>query len=326
MITLLTASPGIGKTNHAVWSYIKPAVDSGRVVYVNRIPDLKLPHIKLTDKQLNSWHERTYDDPEDTEGTCKLNNILEGSLIVVDEARYPWPAIDIKDPPEYIKYLSQHRKHSLDFLVITQSPKFVHPDVLENADRHIHLRGEWTGAKSYEWAEYCPSPKLKTHRDNAVKKPYKLVKEAFPLYYSASQHLEKPKRTIPTMFYVALLMLFAVPAMAYMSFMTVYDKYENPIGSNMTFLEGQKNDQTAKQGTDTQPDFIPVSQPAIVNNAPIKQSLSMLSESIDWAQVSACVSNDTNCICYGHNAQRLNVDPQSCSAAVIYGWDKGTKL
>ena len=33
-IIVLTATPGCGKTNHAVWSYIKPAVEAGRVVYV----------------------------------------------------------------------------------------------------------------------------------------------------------------------------------------------------------------------------------------------------------------------------------------------------
>ncbi|PXX06488.1 zonular occludens toxin Zot [Nitrosomonas ureae] len=134
MIIILTATPGCGKTNHAVWSHIKPAVENERIVYVCGIPDLKLMHIKLSIAKLNTWAERRSIDPIDPEGKQKPNNITEGSLIVVDEAAYPWPAIDLKDPPEYIKYLSQYRKHGLDFLVITQSPKFVHPFVLENAD------------------------------------------------------------------------------------------------------------------------------------------------------------------------------------------------
>lgn len=153
MIIILTATPGCGKTNHAVWSHIKPAVENDRIVYVCGIPDLKLMHIKLSIVKLNTWAERTPIDETDPEGKQKLNNITEGSLIVVDEAVYPWPAIDLKDPPEYIKYLSQHRQHGLDFLVITQSLKFVHPFVLENADRHIHLSQEWSGSKQYEWSE-----------------------------------------------------------------------------------------------------------------------------------------------------------------------------
>ncbi len=200
MIIILTATPGCGKTNHAVWSHIKPAVENERIVYVCGIPDLKLMHIKLSIAKLNTWAERTPIDPDEPEGKQKLNNITEGSLIVVDEAAYPWPAIDLKDPPEYIKYLSQHRKHGLDFLVITQSPKFVHPFVLENADRHIHLSQEWSGNKQYEWSEYCANPKLKTNRVNAVKKPYKLEKKAFELYYSASRMYKNPSGRFPKWF------------------------------------------------------------------------------------------------------------------------------
>ena len=66
-IIVLTATPGCGKTNHAVWSYIKPAVEAGRVVYVCGIPDLKLTHIKLSMNKLNTWAERTPLDPEEPE-------------------------------------------------------------------------------------------------------------------------------------------------------------------------------------------------------------------------------------------------------------------
>jgi len=314
-IIVLTATPGCGKTNHAVWSHIKPAVEAGRVVYVCGVPDLKLMHIKLSIQKLNTWAERTPLDPEEPEGKQKLNNILEGSLIVVDEAAYPWPAVDLKDPPEHIKYLSQHRKHGLDFLVITQSPKFVHPFVLENADRHIHLSQEWSGSKSYEWPEYCVNPKLKTNKQNAVKKPYRLIKEAFPLYYSASLHVEKPKRAIPKMVYAAIFLLFAVPAMAMFTYGRVTERLESPIASTET----EKNT-IAKQGGDTPPASpMNVSQPVVALPS-TKQSLSMLSDAVDWSLVAACVANKTNCVCYGHQAQRLNIVPDTCNAAINYGW------
>ncbi|MER0217228.1 MAG: zonular occludens toxin [Nitrosomonas sp.] len=320
MIIILTATPGCGKTNHAVWSYIKPAVEAERIVYVCGIPDLKLMHVKLSIAKLNTWAERTPLDPEEPEGKQKLNNFQEGSLIVVDEAAYPWPAIDLKDPPEHIKYLSQHRKHGLDFLVITQSPKFVHPYVLENADRHIHLSQEWSGSKSYEWSEYCANPKLKTNRSNAVKKSYKLEKKAFELYYSASLHVEKPKRALPKMVYAAIFLLFAIPTMAFAVYSNISSKLENPIGSNLAKQEEPKPEQTAKQGVDSpKTGMVPVVQPA-TDNTPVKQSLSMLSESVDWDQVAACMSSASNCICYGHKAQRLNIDPNTCNAAINYGW------
>lgn len=316
MIIILTATPGCGKTNHAVWSHIKPAVEAGRPVYVCGIPDLKLPHIPLTHAKLNTWAERTPVDPDKPEGKQKLDNFVEGSLIVVDEAAYPWPAIDLRDPPEYIKYLSQHRKHGLDFLVITQSPKFVHPFVLENADRHIHLSQEWSGNKQYEWSEFCANPKLKTNRANAVKKPYHLEKKAFDLYYSASLHIAKPKRAIPKMVYAAIFLLFAVPAMAY----TVYDRVQERVKEATPQTVTNDSAQEEKTVLDT---LAPIEEYKPVNDPqPIKISMSMLSDQVDWSLVAACLSNKSNCVCYGHQGQRLNIVPDTCNAAISYGWIK----
>lgn len=71
----------------------------------------------------------------------------------------------------------------------------------------------------------------------------------------------------------------------------------------------------AKQGGDTSPaNVIPVSQP-IVALPNTKQSFSMLSDAVDWSQVAACVANKANCVCYGHQAQRLNIVPDTCNAA-----------
>ncbi len=49
MITLITAPPGYGKTVHAVWNEIRPAIEKGRLVYTSGIPKLKLPTISLKD-------------------------------------------------------------------------------------------------------------------------------------------------------------------------------------------------------------------------------------------------------------------------------------
>ena len=57
-----------------------------------------------------------------------------------------------------------------------------------------------------------------------------------------------------------------------------------------------------------------------------KESLSMLSDAVDWSHVAACVANKTNCICYGHQAQRLNIVPDTCNAAINYGWISSLKL
>ena len=98
----------------------------------------------------------------------------------------------------------------------------------------------------------------------------------------------------------------------------VTEQLESPIASTET----EKNT-IAKQGGDTPPtSVIPVSI-ALPNT---KQSLSMLSDAVDWSQVAACVANKTNCVCYGHQAQRLNIVPDTCNAAISYGWIVPKKL
>jgi zona occludens toxin len=322
-ITLITGKPGTGKTVYALSSYIKPELEKSRIVYTTGIPDLKFSHIELTHEDLNRWDER--EPVEGRKGVYELTYLKEDALIVVDEAADAWPAINLKVIPEFLQYLRKHRKHALDFLLITQDPHFLHPHVLLNVDKHIHLVTDWRGTYSYEWAEYCVNPILLSNQGKAVSERYKLDKNVFSEFYSATKHLPKPKRAIPKIVYVAVCMLFAVPAMAYMSFSTVYDKVKNPIGSKLSFLDESKTGQTAEQGSDMQPAVIPVSQPAVINT-PVKQSLSMLSDSIDWSQVAACISSQSNCICYGHKTQRLNIDPQTCAAAVEYGWIADTRL
>ena len=109
--------------------------------------------------------------------------------------------------------------------------------------------------------------------------------------------------------------------MAMFTYGRVTEQLESPIASTET----EKNT-IAKQGGDTPPtSVIPVSQP-VVTLPSTKQSLSMLSDAVDWSQVAACVANKTNCVCYGHQVQRLNIVPDTCQAAVKFGWILTKKL
>ena len=176
---------------------------------------------------------------------------------------------------------------------------------------------------SYEWTEYCQNPKVKTNLNKRSQKAVPARQRSLSaVLLSQSAHW----RAIPKMIYAAILLVFAVPAMAMFTYGRINERLENPVGSNLAKQEEPDTEQTAKQGSDTPPPaIIPVAQPA-TDNAPVKQSLSMLSESIDWGQVAACVSSKSNCICYGHSAQRLNIVPDTCNAAINYGWLSPKKM
>ena len=76
------------------------------------------------------------------------------------------------------------------------------------------------------------------------KKPYKLEKKAFDLYYSASLHVEKPKRAIPKMVYATTFLLFAVPAMAMFTYERITEQLETPIANIDTFRHQQQQNKS----------------------------------------------------------------------------------
>ncbi len=318
MITLLTATPGGGKTNYAVWDVIKPARESGRTVYTNGIPDLKIPTIEVDRNQLKQWAQRTPVDPEKPEGIQVLDNFEEGSLIVADEVLYLWPSLNYKLPPEDIAYLTQHRKHGLDFFLISQDPGLIHPLVLKNVDRHMHIVHEWQGRFIYEWPEYCSNPKVKTNKQLAVKKRYNIEKKAFSLYYSASVHVPKSKRAIPKMVYISLIVLLALPVVSY----AVYNRVVNNILGDQVAVVPESVEQENSEEISVI-DLSAATATSTVSSFSTNSSyypINVLRADIDWSTVSACLLSEKQCICYGFFSERLMVPKESCELAAKHGW------
>lgn len=319
-ITLITAAPGAGKTIYAVWHLIKPAIEAGRVVYTAGIPELKLPTISLSYSQVKRWADRQLIDVEnpsgipipDDEKPSLLSNVTEGALIVIDEVQYLWPASGSKEPGEDIKYLTKHRHHGLEFVLITQAPQLIHKNVLAVVDKHIHMLSDWHGRKRYEWPEYCATVRATSSKLKAVSQRYELPKEAYGLYRSASMHVTQ-KRKKPLMAYVVPIAFFAL---IYTGF-TFKDR----------FLDS-KSSESPKVVKDEQKTDDPHLSQQKLTSAPVTTvttvsrpiTLALVSDQIDWSKVGACVATQAKCICYGKSAERLVVPPETCRKAVSSGW------
>lgn len=314
-ITLITAAPGAGKTIYAVWNLIKPAIEAGRVVYTAGIPELKLPAISLSYSQVKRWADRDLIDVEnpsgipipDDERPALLNNISEGALIVVDEVQYLWPASGSKEPGEDIKYLTKHRHHGLEFVLITQAPQLIHKNVLAVVDKHIHMLSNWHGRKRYEWPEYCSTVRATSSKLKAVTERYDLPKEAYGLYRSASIHVTQ-KRKKPLMVYIfPLLPIFFI-----------YLGYHFFVKDKPSVVElAEKEEVIHHPQQQTTPTTVTTATTVTVSR-PV--TLALVSSEIDWSKVGACVSTEKKCICYGKSAERLVIPPETCRKAVSSGW------
>ena len=204
MLTLITGAPGAGKTA-ALVSMLKE-LGKERELWVNGIPDLKIPHRALADP--SKWME----------------TVPDGSVIIIDEVQNVWrPAGPGQKIPDHIAALETHRHRGLDFYIITQGPNLVHSNVRALVGRHVHLRdlgvlGRWW----YEWPETADN--CRTGWKNApIKKRYRLDKGIFHTYKSASLHV-KPVRSFPFILVVLVAALAGVGVLAWMGYKAIAAK------------------------------------------------------------------------------------------------------
>jgi zona occludens toxin len=344
MITLLTAQPGNGKTSKVI-NLIREALDQGRVVYTVGIPKLILPTIQLTRSQSLLWHERTEVDPLELkkrqdrlnkkvplnfdplqdfcqyyrepylndEPTYELNNIVEGALIIIDEAQKGFEPSGVK-VPEHISYLSEHRHHGLDFVFVTQYPFLIHQTIRALVTRHWHIRFTWKGRKIHEFPEWQERPQSPTALEVATSEKYEIDKTTFPLYESASIHTTVKHKT-PKYVYFIVFVFLLLPFLFYFALMRIYNHTQPS--------EDLLNENVANVIKVDQPIVLSSEEHnAITVTEPLQtyEDVSILPKTYDWTSIAACVSSSRKCVCYGDSGNPLVIPDTVCKAAAATGW------
>lgn len=206
MITLFSGVPGTGKTAAMVALLRKLPED--RPLYVFGLAELRLAHVPLDDPK--RWPEL----------------VPDGAAIFIDEVQDVWrPRGSAAAVPPHIAALETHRHRGLDFFLTTQRPGLLDANVRALVGRHVHIRDLGVlGRKWYEWPECCDSPQT-GWKTAPVRKSYKLPKEVFPLYKSASLHV-KPLRSIPPALYFAGVGALALAGLAYIGYRSITAKID----------------------------------------------------------------------------------------------------
>lgn len=303
MITLITASPGGGKTISAVWRYIKPACESGRQVFVNGVPGLTLPAVELSDEEVMRWHEV----------------VPDGALIVLDEVQRVWrPMASGAAVPPSIAQLETHRHRGIDFVIITQHPGLLHRNVRLLVGKHLHIRVTALGRHVFEWPEYTESPQNKSARSNAVRSRMRLPKAAYGMYKSASIHV-KQSHKVPPHLYLLIAALLALGGTAAYLVPSIQAKIHAKQGAT-------SSDTAASAASGITASSVKVPRPT-EPASPELRNLQAVSSSVDWSLVAACISMGDRCQCYGDAGQRLVIEPQTCAIAAQSGWgERGEKI
>ena len=312
MITLITGAPGTGKTA-ALMQLLKDVLAaSGRVIYSHGIPDLKIDHQPLVDPA--TWHE----------------SVPDGSVIIIDEVQNVWrPRASGTKVPAHVSALETHRHKGIDFYIITQGPNLVDSNVRALVGRHIHLRdigflGRWW----YEWPE-CADNCRTAWKHAPLKKKYKLPKEVFDLYKSASLHV-KPIRSFPKMFFLAMFALAATAGLSYKIFASLKDKLAPPVVTVPTALNGAFNGYAPSNSTAKHPitpeeyfsSFVPRVE-GLPHTAPRYDEVQKITQ---VPKPAACIDGirrgekERSCSCWTQQATPLQVPDTTCRQIAAGGY------
>lgn len=208
MLTLITGTPGSGKSLYATWELARSVPESDyehngekkkRRLFSN-IKNLLIEHSHIDADDLNRWHQ--WAQP--------------GDVILFDEVQEVWRPRGLGTKvPDCIAKLETHRHMGVDMILVTQHPMLVDPNIRRLVNQHIHMRRiAKSVAMRYEWDHCSNVGQVKGALSSGV---WWYPKKAYSLYKSAEVHT-KPTVRFPK---IAFLGVAAVAGLAFAAPMTL---------------------------------------------------------------------------------------------------------
>lgn len=302
MITLITGTPGAGKTLYCVAQILTEYKD--RPLFTDGIPDLKREHFEVDQPiESDSKNHICYDDW-----------LPENGVLVVDECQRVWrPRGPSAKVPRGVEAMEKHRHKGHDLVLITQHPNLLDANVRRLVGRHIHVRRMfgWNRAIVYEW-DAATDP---TRVSIAIRRSWKYPKSVFDLYKSASVHTKRGNRIpLPVVFFG--LAALAAPAVWYFAIDRTAGKWMPESDAAKAATEPA----TAQARGSTQPvvltavpaKLMEAMQPVDVHN-PL--SAPIYAESLPPVvppEIKGCIASKSACHCYTQQNTSIWLPDEQC--------------
>lgn len=309
MITLITGSPGSGKTLYAIDMCRR--LFNERPLFVDQVKDLALDHSLMPpEKEWTAQVEMAKDD-EGVTRTRPEYQFPAKSVLLLDECQVHFrPRASGSKIPDIEAALETHRHTGIDLVLITQHPSRISRGVATLVGRHLHIRRTWglNRAIVYEW-DHASSP---DRISQATRSIWKYPKDVYKLYKSAEVHTARHQKP-PMLLYIVLGLLIAVPVGGYYFFQRIKNK-------------AVPTDQVAKKadkpGEEFQ--FIPVVNqlqdftPRIPGDLASAPAYDAVKPTPQMPRISACISGYQDgkykCNCYTQQMTLIEPSPYDCQA------------
>lgn len=303
MITVISGTPGAGKTLYAIEKLLLPEVgktikgrdENGKEVEYQRklftnINGLQIEHDLIDggeNQGLRDWYK--WAPP--------------GALIVFDEVQKVWPPRPNGSKiPEDVQELDTHRHKGVDFILITQSVMNIDRHLHALGGRHLHVRrvGNMKAAIVYEWDHISRSLMFSK---SISKQAWRYSKKVFQLYKSSELHT-KTKRSIPALiwFILAGVTTLAVGAPMYK------DRIAQRFNPQNVEVKADAKENPLLVAVDVEK---PAQLPDTPVAAPPAEVLSKL-ETASSSTLAGCIRTARACGCFDSEGNKVEVEPQIC--------------
>lgn len=322
MITLITGTPGSGKTLYAVTRLIKEINQNpDRPVY----SDIKGLKIEGVHPVPDDWRETP-----------------EGSLLIYDECQYREMFTRARGKTKFqaILDLTTHRHTGRDIWLITQSPHFLHVDVLAVVGEHIHVDRPM-GAKLaniYKWRQAEQKPQGRTVKEKAESRSlFKYDKDVFNYYASVDvdddkanhKGLKIPKILIITIGGGSLLLLYVLFGL-YNDYKARTNKEQPAKVEKKSQYDQMKEEQASQNQDNPFMTSTPNQDTTIVQDEPTRIYHTKTNEQIlnekrakylnefhvefnhDDIRPAQVISNATTCMAFNKYGDKLNISRVQC--------------
>lgn len=327
MITVITGTPGAGKTLYTIEKLLLPQIGKtikGRDEHGNEIEHQRKVYTNINGLQID--HELI--DGGDNQGLRDWHKWAKpGSLIVFDEVQKVWPPRPNGSKiPEDVQALDTHRHMGVDFILITQNVLNVDRHIHALGGRHLHVRrvANMPLATVYEW-DHVSRGLL--YSKALSKAPWKYSSKVFKLYKSSELHTKQPRR-IPGLVWFILVALLAGVVLGPVVVKRIGARLngESPSGthkpaavsgaSGTAAAPAQPAAPVAPKVVDERADFIP----ALSDRPWTAPAYDQLRVVVRMPTIDGAVCNAKGCICF-NEGERLDVGTEACR-----DWLSGAKF
>ena len=316
MITLLTGTPGNGKTLYLLNWILKWSKAEDRPVYFSGI--------EFTEQ----GKEGVFKDWIPFEAT-EWNKCPPGAIVVTDECQRIYRNRSINaQAPQFVTDLETHRHLGIDLVYVTQHPMLVDPALRRLTGQHLHCVRTFgmEGSVVHEWGtvrENCDKP---AGRKDSTSKPFKFDKKLYGLYVSAEKHTMK--RNIPWKIKMLFVLPFILAALIYLIYKSMMARIK-PEESTQQISQANSvvQDMRSSNGKPLQFDPIADAKKYVFDQTPRVPGLPHTAPKYDGvttpvtAPVPAlCVASKTKCSCYSQQATVMPVEDVTCRSIVARGY------